>query len=119
MMKARGGSIVHITSVIGQMGNAGQANYAASKAGTEAFSKSLAKEMASRGVRSNCIAPGYIQTEMTEVLDDNQKENILSSVPMNRMGSTEDIAKAVHFLLSDDSEYITGQSIAVNGGLYM
>lgn len=119
MMKYRAGSIVYITSVIGQMGNAGQANYAASKAGTEAFAKSLAREMASRGIRANSVAPGYIQTEMTEILDDKQKQNILNNVPMARMGTVKDVAAATAFLLSEDSSYITGQTIAVNGGLYM
>lgn len=119
MMKAKGGSIVHITSVIGQMGNNGQANYAASKAGLEAYSKSLAKEMASRNIRSNCVAPGFIATEMTDVLDDTQKEKIFSGIPLGRMGSVNDIANAVSFLLSEDSGYITGQTISVNGGLYM
>lgn len=119
MMKQKEGSIVHITSVIGQMGNNGQANYAASKAGLEAYSKSLAKEMASRNIRSNCVAPGFIATEMTDVLDDKQKEKIFSGIPLGRMGSVEDIAKAVSFLLSEDSGYITGQTISVNGGMYM
>lgn len=119
MMKQKGGSIVHITSVIGQMGNNGQANYAASKAGLEAFSKSLAKEMASRNIRSNCVAPGFIATEMTDVLDDKQKEKIFSGIPLGRMGSVDDIAKATSFLLSEDSGYITGQTISVNGGMYM
>lgn len=119
MMKQKHGSIVHITSVIGQMGNNGQANYAASKAGLEAYSKSLAKEMASRNIRSNCVAPGFIATEMTEVLDDKQKEKIFSGIPLGRMGSVEDVAKAVSFLLSDDSGYITGHTISVNGGMYM
>jgi 3-oxoacyl-[acyl-carrier protein] reductase len=119
MMKQKGGSIVHITSVIGQMGNNGQANYAASKAGLEAFSKSLAKEMASRNIRSNCVAPGFIATEMTDVLDDKQKEKIFSGIPLGRMGSVDDIAKATSFLLSEDSGYITGHTISVNGGMYM
>lgn len=119
MMKHGGGSIVFVSSVIAQMGNAGQANYAASKAGMEGFCRSLAVEMASRNIRANCIAPGYIHTEMTEILDDKQKEKILNNVPMARMGSVDDIAAATAFLLSDASSYITGQCLAINGGLYM
>ena len=119
MMKARKGSIVNLTSVIGQRGNAGQCNYAASKAGIEAFSKSVAQEMARRGIRINCIAPGFIQTEMTEQLSESQQKAILDSVPMGRMGQTKDVASVVAFLLSDESAYLTGQTIAVNGGLYM
>lgn len=119
MMKNKGGSIVHITSVIGQMGNAGQANYAASKAGIEAYSKSLAKELASRAIRSNCIAPGFIATEMTGVLDEKQHEKIMEQIPLGYMGEAKDIANAVGFLISEDSRYITGQTIAVNGGMYM
>ncbi len=119
MMKARKGSIVNITSVIGQMGNAGQSNYAASKAGTEAFAKSVAQEIASRNVRVNNVAPGFIVTDMTDALPDEQKKAILANIPMNQLGNVEDVAMAVAFLLSDDSKYITGQTIAVNGGLYM
>lgn len=119
MMKARKGSIVHITSVIGQTGNAGQSNYAASKAGTVAFSKSVALELASRGVRSNCVAPGFIATEMTDVLSAESKEKIVSQIPMNTIGEGLDVAYAVRFLLSDESKYITGTTISVNGGLYM
>lgn len=119
MMKARSGSIVNITSVIGQMGNAGQANYAASKAGIEAFSKSVAKEVASRGIRVNCVAPGFIVTEMTDILTDEQKQAILSQVPLAKLGQVDDVAHAVAYLLSDGSSYVTGQTIAVNGGLYM
>ena len=119
MIKARRGSIVNITSVIGQTGNAGQSNYAASKAGIEAFTKSVAKEVASRGVRLNCVAPGFIQTEMTEILDDKQKQFIMSQIPMNNMGSSENIADAVSFLLSAESDYITGQTLSVNGGMWM
>lgn len=119
MVKARKGSIVHITSVVGQMGNPGQANYAASKAGVEAFSKSLAKELGSRNLRSNCVAPGFIETEMTESLTDEQKQNLLGGLAIPRLGSVNDIASATAYLLSDISSYITGQTIAVNGGLYM
>ncbi|PIT98605.1 MAG: 3-oxoacyl-[acyl-carrier-protein] reductase [Bdellovibrionales bacterium CG10_big_fil_rev_8_21_14_0_10_45_34] len=119
MMKARSGSIIFISSIIGHTGNAGQANYAASKAGMVAFSKSIAQEMASRNIRSNCIAPGYIETEMTEALTEDQQQKALEGVPLKRMGTTEDIAKSVEFLLSDDSSYITGQTLHVNGGLSM
>jgi len=119
MMKARKGSIVNITSVIGQTGNAGQANYAASKAGTEAFGKSVALELASRNVRVNCVAPGFIATEMTHVLNEDTKKKILEQIPMNSIGEASDVAKAVKFLLSDDSKYITGHTMSVNGGMFM
>lgn len=119
MLKARTGSIVNITSVIGEMGNAGQSNYAASKAGVEAFSKSIAQEVASRGIRINCVSPGFIVTEMTDVLTDQQKQAILSKVPLNQLGDVKDIASATAFLLSPESKYITGQTLGVNGGLYM
>lgn len=119
MMKKRTGSIVNITSVIGSTGNAGQSNYAASKAGTEAFSKSVAKELGSRGIRSNCVAPGFIQTEMTDILDDKQKDSLTEQLPLSRLGTTEDVAQAVAFLISDASSYITGQTIHVNGGMYL
>ena len=119
MIKARQGSIVNITSVIGQTGNAGQSNYAASKAGTIGFSKSLAQEIGSRGVRVNCIAPGFIATEMTGSLTAEQKSKILEKIPLQRMGETQDIASAVRFLLSDESKYITGHTLSVNGGMFM
>jgi len=119
MLKARTGSIVNITSVIGQTGNAGQANYAASKAGLEAFSRSAAQEVASRNIRVNCIAPGFIATEMTGVLTDDQKKAILSQIPMDRIAEPSEIASCVGFLLSDDSKYITGHTLSVNGGLFM
>lgn len=119
MLKSRRGSIVNITSVIGQTGNPGQANYAASKAGTEAFSKSVALELASRNIRSNCVAPGFIQTEMTDKLTEDQKKGILDKVPLQAMGMGVDVAHAVCYLLSDESRYVTGHTINVNGGLYM
>jgi 3-oxoacyl-[acyl-carrier protein] reductase len=119
MMKARSGSIVNITSVIGSIGNPGQSNYAASKAGTEAFAKSIAKEIGSRGIRVNCVAPGFIQTEMTDVLDDKQKDSLTDQLPIARLGTTDDIAAAVAFLISDASSYITGQTLHVNGGMYL
>jgi 3-oxoacyl-[acyl-carrier protein] reductase len=119
MMKARKGSIVNVTSVIGQSGNAGQSNYAASKAGTEAFAKSIAQEVGSRQIRVNCVAPGFIVTDMTDKLTPEQKTAILAKVPLNTLGETEDVAHAVAFLLSDKARYITGHTISVNGGLYM
>jgi 3-oxoacyl-[acyl-carrier protein] reductase len=119
MLKARRGSIVNITSVIGQTGNAGQSNYAASKAGTIGFSKSLAQELGSRGVRVNCVAPGFIATEMTDVLSDDQKKKIMEKIPLQSLGEVQDIAWAVRFLLSDESRYITGHTLSVNGGMFM
>ena len=119
MLKKRSGSIVNITSVIGQSGNAGQTNYAASKAGIEAFTKSIGQEVGSRNIRANCIAPGFIATEMTDELTEQQKQAILGKIPLRRMRDVSDIANAVIFLLSDESTYITGQTISVNGGLYM
>jgi 3-oxoacyl-[acyl-carrier protein] reductase len=119
MVKARRGSIVNITSIIGQIGNAGQANYAASKAGTEAFSRSVAQEVASRGIRVNCIAPGFIGTEMTEVLTDDQKNAMISQIPMGRIADPSEVATVVAFLLSDDSRYMTGHTLSVNGGMFM
>jgi 3-oxoacyl-[acyl-carrier protein] reductase len=118
-VKARKGSIVNITSVIGQTGNAGQANYAASKAGTEAFSRSTALEIASRGVRVNCVAPGFISTEMTEILSEEMKKGILGKIPLGRIAEAREVAHAVSFLLSDESRYITGHTLNVNGGMYM
>jgi 3-oxoacyl-[acyl-carrier protein] reductase len=119
MLKARQGSIVQITSVIGHSGNAGQANYAASKAGVDAMTKSIAQEVGSRNIRLNCVAPGFITTEMTDVLPDAQKNAILAQIPLQKFGTTDDVASAVTFLLSDDSVYMTGQTLHVNGGMYM
>jgi 3-oxoacyl-[acyl-carrier protein] reductase len=119
MVKSRSGSIVNVTSVIGQMGNAGQANYAASKAGVEGFTRACAQEVASRSIRVNCVAPGFIVTEMTEALNEAQKEAIQGRIPLGRLGSVEDVAAATLFLLGDSSTYITGQVLQVNGGLYM
>ena len=116
-MKAQGGSIINITSVIGLTGNAGQTNYAASKAGMIGFTKSLAKELASRNVRANCIAPGYIKTKMTEDLPISVQEAVLAKVPLGRMGEPSDIAQAALFLASDLSGYITGQVLTVDGGM--
>ena len=117
MMKARSGSIINISSVVGLTGNAGQINYAASKSGMIGFTKSLAKELASRGIRANCVAPGYIETQMTEVLSPAVKEVVLSKIPLGRIGQPRDIAHAVLFLASDLSHYVTGQVIAVDGGM--
>ena len=118
-MKARKGSIINISSVVGEMGNAGQSAYAAAKAGLIGFSKSLAREVASRGIRCNAITPGFISTDMTEALTDAQKESILQTIPLGVLGSPDDIAQAVTFLASPQSRYITGQVIGINGGMYM
>lgn len=118
-LRKKAGSIIHISSVVGEFGNAGQANYAASKAGVLGFSKSLAKEIGSRGIRSNVIAPGFIQTDMTHVLDDVTKDQFLANVPLKRLGGAEEVADAAVFLASDMSKYITGQVISVCGGLNM
>ena len=117
MMKKRTGKIVNISSVVGVSGNAGQCNYAASKAGIIGFTKSIAKELASRGILANCIAPGFIGTDMTEVLSDAVKENINNQIPLKRMGSPEEIAKAVYFLGGEENTYITGQVLNVDGGM--
>lgn len=119
MMRARQGSIIQISSVIGETGNAGQSAYAAAKAGLIGFSKSVAKELGSRGVRVNVIAPGYIQTDMTGALTETQKEAILRSVPLGLLGAPEDVSSVAVFLASPGSRYITGQVIGVNGGMYM
>ena len=119
MMKKRGGRIISISSVVGVIGNAGQTNYAAAKAGIIGFTKSLAREVASRGVTVNAVAPGFIATDMTSVLTDAEKEKILSGVPMGHLGTPEDIANAVLFLASDEAGYITGETINVNGGMSM
>lgn len=119
MMKKRFGRIITIGSVVGSTGNPGQANYCASKAGLVGFSKALAKEVASRGITVNVVAPGFIATDMTDELTDDQKNAILSQIPAGQLGQAKDIAKAVAFLASDDAGYITGETIHVNGGLYM
>lgn len=119
MMRQRSGSIINISSVVGVFGNAGQANYAASKAGMIGFTKSIAKEVASRNIRCNAIAPGFIETEMTHVLDEKTKENFLKSIPLGRLAQASEVAQVVSFLASDQSSYITGQVISVCGGLNM
>jgi 3-oxoacyl-[acyl-carrier protein] reductase len=119
MMKARKGSIVHITSVVGQMGNPGQANYCASKGAMESFSKSLAKEMSARNIRSNCVAPGFIETDMTHALTPDQKAAMQVQIPLGTIGTAEDVANAVCFLISNESKYVTGTTLNVNGGLYI
>jgi 3-oxoacyl-[acyl-carrier protein] reductase len=119
MMKARGGRIISIASVVGSMGNAGQTNYAAAKAGMMGFSKSLAREIGSRGITVNVVAPGFIDTDMTRALDDQQREALMRDIPLQRLGKPEDIAAAVLFLASDQGAYITGQTFHVNGGMFM
>jgi 3-oxoacyl-[acyl-carrier protein] reductase len=119
MMKARWGRIINITSVVGEMGQAGQANYAASKAGMIGLTKSLARELASRGITANAVAPGYIETAMTAVLTDEQKAAMTTHIPLQRVGSDADIASAVAFLASEGAGYITGHTLDVNGGMYM
>jgi 3-oxoacyl-[acyl-carrier protein] reductase len=119
MIRARYGRIVNITSVVAAAGNPGQANYAASKAGIEGFSRSLAREVASRNVTVNCVAPGYIDTDMTRGLDDKVRARLLDQVPMKRLGRGEDVAAAVLYLVGEQAGYVTGATIPVNGGMYM
>lgn len=119
MMKNRAGRIINISSLVGTTGNPGQANYASTKAGMVGFTKSLAREVANRGVTVNCVAPGFIATDMTDELSEEQKKQILTTIPMGKLGEVEDIAKAVKYLASDDSAYITGHTMHINGGLHM
>lgn len=119
MMKQRSGRIIIVTSIVGHSGNPGQANYCAAKAGLTGMAKALAHETASRGITVNCIAPGFIATPMTDALTDEQKSRITQNIPMNRMGTPEDIAAAAMYLASENAAYVTGQTLHVNGGLYM
>ena len=119
MMKARWGRIINVTSIVGVTGNPGQTNYAASKAGIIGMSKSLAGEVATRGITVNCIAPGFIETAMTESLSDDQKEGLVGAVPAGRLGTAEDVAACAVFLASDEAAYVTGQTLHVNGGMAM
>lgn len=119
MTKARWGRIINISSVVGSSGNAGQTNYAASKAGIEGFSRALAKEIGSRGITVNAVAPGFIETDMTKDLPEKQADTLLSSIPLGRLGQPEEIAAMVEFLASDSGAYITGETLHVNGGMYM
>ena len=119
MMKARYGRIVNITSVVGHAGNAGQTNYAAAKAGVAGFTRSLAREVGSRGITANCVAPGFIDTDMTRALSDTQREGLLGGIPAGRLGHVDDVAAAVTFLASPSAAYITGETLHVNGGMLM
>ncbi|MCH8551021.1 MAG: 3-oxoacyl-ACP reductase FabG [Natronospirillum sp.] len=119
MTKARWGRIINVSSVIGSMGNAGQVNYGASKAGLEGFTRSLAREVASRNITVNAVAPGFIQTDMTDELSEEHRDKILGQVPLGRLGQAEEVAKAIAFLASDDASYVTGETLHVNGGMYM
>ena len=119
MIQQKHGKIVNIASVVGLIGNPGQANYSASKAGVIGFTKSMARELASRNINVNAVAPGFIETHMTAKLDDKQKEQLLSNVPIRRMGKPEDVARVISFLCSSDADYITGQVIAIDGGMTM
>jgi 3-oxoacyl-[acyl-carrier protein] reductase len=119
MTRARWGRIVNITSVVGSMGNMGQANYAATKAGAEGFSRALAREVGSRSVTVNCVAPGFIDTDMTRELSDEQRTAMLRQIPLSRLGSADEIAALVAFICSDAAAYITGETVHINGGMYM
>ena len=119
MMKKRQGSIINLSSVVGVAGNAGQSNYSASKAGIIGFTKSVAKELASRNIRANAVAPGFIETDMTDVLKEDVKEHIYNQIPLKRMGTAKEVAELIYFLGSDNSSYITGQVINIDGGMVM
>ena len=118
-MKQKEGHIVNISSVVGVTGNAGQCNYSASKAGIIGFTKSLAREVASRNILANCVAPGFIKTDMTDVLKDEVKENINAQIPVKRMGTAQEVANAIFFLSSEENTYITGQVLNIDGGMVM
>lgn len=119
MVRARYGRIVNVTSVVARIGNAGQVNYAASKAGAEGFTRSLARELASRNITVNCVAPGFIDTDMTRALPEEARKRLLDQVPLGRLGAPADVAAAVRFFLGDEASYITGTTLDVNGGMYM
>lgn len=119
MMKARQGRIINITSVVGHAGNPGQANYCAAKAGVSGLTRSLARELGARNITVNCVAPGFIQTDMTNALDEKQRETLMATIPLARLGTPEDVAAAVAFLASPAASYVTGSTIHVNGGMYM
>ncbi|MDC0663456.1 3-oxoacyl-ACP reductase FabG [Marinobacter sp. SS21] len=119
MAKARWGRIINVSSVVAGMGNPGQANYCAAKAGVEGFTRSLAKEMSNRGITANCVAPGFIDTDMTRKLDDKQRESMMEVIPAGRLGEPEEVAAVVAFLASEAAGYVTGETIHVNGGMYM
>ena len=119
MIKQKEGRIINISSISGLMGNPGQVNYSSSKAALNGFTKSLAKELGSRNITVNCIAPGYIETDMTSYIDENQKKKLLETIPLKRLGKSEDVAKLVSFLSSNEASYITGQTISIDGGLLM
>ncbi|MEP5765519.1 MAG: 3-oxoacyl-ACP reductase FabG [Halieaceae bacterium] len=119
MTKARWGRVINITSVVGSMGNAGQSNYAATKAGAEGFSRALARELGSRGITVNCVAPGFIDTDMTRELPEQQREMLQQQIPLGRLGDADEIAAVVGFLAGDSAAYITGETIHINGGMYM
>lgn len=119
MMRARKGRIINVGSVVGATGNPGQANYAAAKAGLVGFSKALAREVASRGITVNVVAPGFIETDMTGELDESQREGLSGQIPLGRLGTPQDIAKAVAYLASEDADYVTGETLHINGGMFM
>jgi 3-oxoacyl-[acyl-carrier protein] reductase len=119
MMRAKGGRIIHVTSIVGHMGNPGQANYAAAKAGVSGMSRSLAREIGSRNITVNCVAPGFIDTDMTRALSEDQQNALKGNIPLGRLGSADDVANAVVFLASDQAGYVTGTTLHVNGGLYL
>jgi 3-oxoacyl-[acyl-carrier protein] reductase len=119
MMRQKRGTIINVASITGLMGNAGQANYSASKAGVIGFTKAIAREYADRGITVNAVAPGFISTAMTDAIPEKEREALISQIPLNRLGSPEDVANAVYFLASEEANYITGQVISINGGLYM